>query len=79
MTTELRTTGYIYDPQTGRNAAWLDSNGDVHDGATGEKIYTQPATASCTNWTAPSPAPIWGTLTGLAVTMASRRSLDLQS
>lgn len=40
MTTELRTTGYIYDPQTGRNAAWLDSNGDVHDGATGEKIYT---------------------------------------
>lgn len=40
MTTELRTTGYIYDPQTGRNAAWLNSAGDVHDGVTGEKIYT---------------------------------------
>ena len=39
MTTDLRTTGYIYDPQTGHNAAWLDSNGDVHDGSTGEKIY----------------------------------------
>jgi hypothetical protein len=24
------TTGYIYDPQTGRNSAWLDSDGDIY-------------------------------------------------
>jgi hypothetical protein len=40
MTTGLRTTGYIYDPQTGHSAAWLDSNGAVHSSVTGEKIYT---------------------------------------
>ena len=40
MTTELITTGYIYDPQTGHNAARVDDNGDVYSNDTGEKIYT---------------------------------------